>query len=258
MKYLLPFLFLLVACGGSGSGDDTVVDVVTEAEDRLDETLEETDSVADELDDAGDELVEDFEDELEDSMEMAEDLADDLEMTDMEVSDMDETDLMDEEDIDDSELSEMEMLETSEPARDSFITGRTFRPSSSSGFQCQSAETRGGQTVCLLPYEYTLPPFYTKTDHHGHRFGCNVNGDTFESFTLIAGGQEFPMFIEKENPFGPEEGVPDYFCANFVATPEGQIGRTHVRLRNSWGSFNGSGVSIRICDQGLCDTLILR
>jgi len=131
-------------------------------------------------------------------------------------------------------------------------------PSSASGFKCQSAETRGGQTVCLLPYQYTLAPFYTKTDHEGNRFSCNIGGDTFDSFVLDAAGTEYPMFIEQNNPFGPQSGISDYFCANYVGTASGNVGRTHVRLTKKWTDFNGQSVSIKVCDQGLCDTLILR
>ncbi len=139
-----------------------------------------------------------------------------------------------------------------------FLTGRTFRPDSSSGFKCQSAETRGGQTVCLLPYQYTLEPYYTKTDHAGHMFSCNSNGDTFNQFTLISNGEEYEMFFEDINPFGGDSGRNDYFCANFVGTASGNIGRTHVRLTKQWSDFNGRSVSIEVCKNRVCDTLILR
>ncbi len=146
----------------------------------------------------------------------------------------------------------------SEAPTSNFITGRIYMPDQASGFKCQSAETRGGQTVCLLPHQYTLPPYYTKTDHHGSRFSCNVNGDTFQRFVLDAAGTEYPMFIEKNNPYGAQSGPSDYFCANYVGTGSGNIGRTHIRLTKQWRDFDGQSVSIKVCDANLCDTLILR
>jgi len=140
------------------------------------------------------------------------------------------------------------------------LQGVSITPNSNTGFKCQPAESRGGSTtVCLLPYTYTVKPFYTKIDHHKNKFGCNVNGDTYDSFTLISGGQEYKMSIEKKNPFDPEDKTVDYFCQNYVGTSSGNIGRTHVRLKNNWNEFNGKSVSIRICDKNkTCDNLRLR
>jgi len=266
MKYLLPLVLFAVACGGSDpfeDSDENEIELVeNESEEVLEELAETTEPVemADMTTDDSTEVFSESDSEIEpaavlepgdntmvdSSEQMSDEMDSTVELTSVGIEPESEETL-------DSDTPEV--LETT---RNSLVTGRTFMPNSRSGFQCQTAETRGGQTVCLLPYQYTIPPYYTKTDHHGHSFGCNIGGDTFESFTLVAGGVEYPMFIENENPFGPQEGIADYFCANFVSTPEGNIGRTHVRLSNSWESFNGNSVSIKVCDQGLCDTLILR
>ncbi len=280
MKYLLPLVLFAVACGGSDSFEEAIEDsgldevemaaneeiaeeVSEEASEEILEEIDETVETAEVLQPEG-MLDEDTEsDEMTDEIQVAEVLVPETVSIDDSQQASDEIDSgipveSTDEELDEEANSTSSTTEVQETVRTSLITGRTFMPNSNSGFKCQTAETRGGQTVCLLPYEYTIPPFYTKTDHHGHSFGCNIGGDTFESFTLIAGGTEYPMFLETENPFGPQEGIADYFCANFVGTRDGNIGRTHVRLTNSWESFNGNSVSIRICDQRLCDTLILR
>ena len=271
MKYLLPALLFAVACGGSDSFEEAIEDSpLNEVEMAASEEIAEevSEEIVEEIE--ADKTVETAEvlqpeSMLDDDTDLdSDEMTDDIQIAEVLVPETVSID--DSQEVTDEEDEELD-LETSstsgtnevqETVRTSLITGRTFMPNSNSGFKCQTAETRGGQTVCLLPYEYTIPPFYTKTDHHGHSFGCNIGGDTFESFTLVAGGTEYPMFIESENPFGPQEGIADYFCANFVGTRDGNIGRTHVRLTNSWESFNGNSVSIKICDQGLCDTLILR
>ena len=88
--------------------------------------------------------------------------------------------------------------------------------SAGDGFTCIASRTRNDSLVCLLPYQFTWSPLTSFTDDAGFTFGCNANDDFFDEVTVILNN-------------GRQISLVEAGCFNFVATPEGQIGRQHWR-----------------------------
>ena len=115
--------------------------------------------------------------------------------------------------------------------------------SSNDGFQCISSRTRNNSLVCLLPFQFTWPPLQNFTDDAGFTFGCNANGDFFDSVTLVlSDGQSIPL---------AEAG-----CFNFVATADGPIGRQHWRSESTQFSSVQNRLSMMIMTRDGQDTCL--
>lgn len=84
------------------------------------------------------------------------------------------------------------------------------------GWKCQASATQGGKIVCLLPYQFTWKPYKDFTDHHGVTMKCNKSDDHFDAVDLILlSGKRISLDFA--------------YCANYVGTAEGKIGRQHFR-----------------------------
>lgn len=132
----------------------------------------------------------------------------------------------------------------------------TWKPDSTTGFKCFGSNTRNGEVVCVLPYQYTVPPYYTKVDHHGNNVMCNKDFVRFEQVILNHGTISTPLYFEDKNPYGNEL---DYGCANYVGTPLGPIGRQHWRGNIKYDNvISKKNVSLTIIEQGKKGTIIVK
>ncbi len=110
------------------------------------------------------------------------------------------------------------------------------------GFKCIASSTRGGSIVCVLPYQFTWEPYHNVTDHHNMTYACNKNDAHFDSVNLVLkSGDRIPLDFA--------------YCANYVATVDGPIGRQHFRNENyQWSSVSHKVASIEMVrgDQKTC------
>ncbi len=102
------------------------------------------------------------------------------------------------------------------------------------GFKCIASATRNGSIVCILPYQFTWEPRRNITDHHGYTFGCNKNDEHFDKVELVLKtGERIPLAFA--------------YCANYVATADGPIGRQHFRNENyQWNSVANRVVTLEM------------
>lgn len=87
--------------------------------------------------------------------------------------------------------------------------------SSTSGFKCMGSATRGGSTVCLLPWELSRPPFETITDHHNQTFKVSKKQNFDSARLILKNDEKIEMkFAGQHNP---------------VYLAQGKIAREHWR-----------------------------
>lgn len=95
------------------------------------------------------------------------------------------------------------------------------------GWKCQASATQGGKIVCLLPYQFTWKPWKDFTDHHGVTMKCNKTDEHFDAVDLVLKS-------------GKRISLDFAYCANYVGTTEGKIGRQHFRSSSTlWNDVKG-------------------
>jgi len=75
-----------------------------------------------------------------------------------------------------------------EPEVELFIPDNCSNPPTeitfNDGFLCKASETRNETIVCVLPYQFTWPPYIDKNDGR-NTFRCNANDETFDDVKIF-------------------------------------------------------------------------